>query len=115
MERNGRIAYETIRAAKRGDPEAVQEILRHYERYILRFCGRTVYDEEGVPHKVIDENRRKQIEAEYVAALILRYDADRRPGRPRKEHSVCHTAKARLAPQGALSQAGKQPKSQPEN
>ena len=80
MERNGRIAYETIRAAKRGDPEAVQEILRHYERYILRFCGRTVYDEEGVPHKVIDENRRKQIEAEYVAALILRYDADRRPG-----------------------------------
>lgn len=44
------------------------------------FAARTVYDEEGVPHKVIDENRRKQIEAEYVAALILRYDADRRPG-----------------------------------
>ena len=42
MERNGRIAYETIQAAKNGDTEAIDKILRHYERYILHFCRRTL-------------------------------------------------------------------------
>ena len=79
MERNGRIAYETIQAAKNGDTEAIDEILHHYERYILHFCRRTLYDEQGVPHEVVDENRRKQIEAEYINALILHYDPDRLP------------------------------------
>ena len=38
MEHNGRIAYETIVAAKNGDTEAICEILRHYERYICHFA-----------------------------------------------------------------------------
>ena len=79
MERNGRIAYETIQAAKNGDTEAIDKILRHYERYILHFCRRTLYDEQGAPHEVVDEERRKQIEAEYIHALVLHYDPDRLP------------------------------------
>lgn len=79
MERNGRIAYETIQAAKNGDTEAIDKILRHYERYIFHFCRRTLYDEQDAPHEVVDEDRRKQIEAEYIHALVLHYDPDRLP------------------------------------
>ena len=73
------IAYETIVAAKNGDTEAICEILRHYERYICHFAKRTVYDADGYPHSIIDDNRRKQIEAEYLSVLLLHYDPNRLP------------------------------------
>ncbi|WP_417083218.1 helix-turn-helix domain-containing protein [Evtepia gabavorous] len=79
MEHNGRIAYATIVAAKAGDTEAICEILRHYERYICHFAKRTVYDADGYSHNIIDDNRRKQIEAEYLTALWLHYDIHRLP------------------------------------
>lgn len=79
MEINGHITYETICAAKSGDTDATAKILRHYERYIRYFCKRTFYDENGTPYEVIDENRRKQIESEYINALILYYDTGRLP------------------------------------
>lgn len=79
MKHDGRIAYETICAAKGGDTAAIKEILRHYERYILHFCRRTFYDEHGIPHEILDENRKKQIESEYINALILYYDTKRLP------------------------------------
>ena len=63
MKHDGRIAYKTICAAKGGDTTAIKEILRHYERYIIHFCRRVFYDEHRVPHEVLDENRKKQIES----------------------------------------------------
>ena len=79
MERNGRITYETIVAAKNSDTDAICEILRHYERYICHFAKRTVYDADGCLHSIVDDNRRKQIEAEYLAAFLLHYDVSRLP------------------------------------
>ena len=60
MKHNGRIAYETICAAKGGDTAALDEILRHYERYILHFCRRVFDDEYGILRAVVDESRRSQ-------------------------------------------------------
>lgn len=79
MKHNGRIAYQTIVEAKHGDPDAIQEILRHYERYILHYCRRTVYDENNIPHTVIDEEYRKHIESAYLEAVLLHYDIHRLP------------------------------------
>ena len=44
MEHNGRISYQTICAAKDGDGAAIEEIVRHYERYISHFSKRRLYD-----------------------------------------------------------------------
>ena len=41
------ISYETIVAAKGGDSEAMCQILRHYEPYIICCSQRTFYDEYG--------------------------------------------------------------------
>lgn len=38
-------------------------------------CG----GEAGYPHSIIDDNRRKQIEAEYLSVLLLHYDPNRLP------------------------------------
>lgn len=79
MKHNGKIAYETIVAAKHGDADAFCEILRHYERYICYFARRTVYDADGYPHDIIDENIKRQIEAEYLTTFWLYYDITRLP------------------------------------
>ena len=79
------IPYTTIAAAKGGDADAIQTILRHYERYILHYCRRTVYDEDNIPHIVIDEDARSRIEAGYLEAFLLHYDICRLPPGERLE------------------------------
>ncbi len=79
MKHNGRIAYQTILAAKQGDLDSIQEIFHHYEPYVLHFCSRTVYDKNNIPHTIIDEEFRERIEAKYLEAILLHYDANRLP------------------------------------
>lgn len=79
------IPYTTSAAAKGGDADAIQKILHHYERYILHYCRRTVYDEDNIPHIVIDEDARSRIEAGYLEAFLLHYDICRLPPGERLE------------------------------
>lgn len=79
MKHNGRITYKTIVAAKHGETDALCEILRHYERYICYFAKRTIYDANGCPYDIIDENIKRQIEAEYLTAFWLYYDIHHLP------------------------------------
>ena len=69
MKMSDKIDYPTIVSAKQGDEDAINRILRYYKPYILHFCKRTIYDEVGIPHEIIDENRKKLPESEY----LLRY------------------------------------------
>lgn len=79
MERNQRITYETICAAKQGDDEAMIEIVRHYEPYIAHFSKRRMYDEYGNPHDVVDEEIKQMIISEYMYAIVYTYDHHRLP------------------------------------
>jgi len=36
-----------IEAARAGDAEAVEQVLRYYEGYINKLCTRTLYDKYG--------------------------------------------------------------------
>lgn len=85
MKHSQHIPYPTIVAAKGGDADAIQTILRHYERYILHYCRRTVYDEDNIPHIVIDEDIRSRIETGYLEAFLLHYDIYRMPPGERLE------------------------------
>ena len=50
---NGRVLLpmSVIEAARAGDPLAVERVLRYYDRYINKLCTRTLYEEDGMPHK----------------------------------------------------------------
>ena len=39
-----------IEAARAGDAEAVEQVLRYYEGYINKLCTRTLYDKYGNPY-----------------------------------------------------------------
>ena len=46
----GRFPMPVIEAARAGDAEAVERVLRYYEGYINKLCTRTLYDEYGYPY-----------------------------------------------------------------
>ena len=79
MKHNGLISYETICRAKMGDAEALQEIIRHYERYISHFSRRCLYDQRGDPHTAVDQEIKDTIISEYMYAIVFRYDHRRLP------------------------------------
>ena len=55
-----------IEAARAGDSEAVERVLRYYEGYINKLCTRTLYDEYGQPHVCVDEYMKRRLEIKLI-------------------------------------------------
>ena len=51
------LPYSTIEAAASGNVDAINAVLKQYERYIAALATRTLYDENGVPHLCLDEEK----------------------------------------------------------
>ena len=60
-----------IHAAKAGDDEAIEQVLRYYRGYINKLCFRTLYDETGCPHRCVDEYIKRRLEAKLTQAIIF--------------------------------------------
>ena len=60
-----------IHAAKSGDVEAIECVLRYYEGYINKLCTRTLYDEIDCPHRCVDEYMKHRLEAKLTQAIIF--------------------------------------------
>ena len=59
-----------IEAARAGDAEAVECVLRYYEGYINKLCTRTLYDEYGYPHVCVDEHMKHLLEIKLIYAIV---------------------------------------------
>ncbi|WP_298035426.1 helix-turn-helix domain-containing protein [uncultured Dysosmobacter sp.] len=59
-----------IEAARAGDAEAVEEVLRYYESYINKLCTRTLYDKYGYPHVCVDEYMKHLLEIKLIYAIV---------------------------------------------
>ena len=59
-----------IEAARAGDAEAVERVLRYYEGYINKLCTRTLYDEYGYPHECVDEHMKHLLEIKLIHAIV---------------------------------------------
>lgn len=64
------LPYETIRAASKGDTEALYTVLRHYEGYIARLSTRRLYDEYGNAYLCVDEAMRHRLEIKLIAGIL---------------------------------------------
>ncbi len=64
----------TIEAAASGDVDAINAVLKHYERYIAALATRTLYDENGNPHLCVDEEMKRRLETKLITN-ILSFDA----------------------------------------
>ncbi len=76
---NDRIPYETILNAQNGCPEAMQQILKHYERYISSYSKRTLYNEYGNAQEIVDYELKQRIEEKLMLGIIYKFDCERLP------------------------------------
>ena len=59
-----------IVAASNGDVDAINQVLKHYEGYIITLSTRTLYDEYGNPHICVDETIRRRLQTKLIAAVL---------------------------------------------
>ena len=57
-------------AARAGDTDAVEQVLRCYEGYINELCTRTVCDESGCSHACLDEYMNSRLENKLIRAIL---------------------------------------------
>ena len=59
-----------IDAARDGDAQAVDQVLRYYEGYINKLCTRTLYDPDGQPHVRVDEYMKRRLEVKLIHSIV---------------------------------------------
>ena len=68
------VPYTVILNATKGDPEAIEAILEHYDGFIDHHSKRTLYDEYGNPHTAIDPEIKERIRSEIIDKVINDFD-----------------------------------------
>ena len=61
--------YELIKRAVGGERDALEEILRIYEPYHNSLCTREVLAADGRLHRVLDEDKKVQVQMHLVEAI----------------------------------------------
>lgn len=64
------IAYPIIELAVSGDIEAIEMILKHFERYIIKMSVRQFYDVHGNIYYHMDEEIRHRIEMQLIMKIL---------------------------------------------
>ena len=59
-----------IDAARDGDAQAVDSVLRYYEGYINKLCTRTLYDPDGQPRIRVDEYMKRRLEIKLIHSIV---------------------------------------------
>ena len=50
--------------------DAINAVLKHYERYIAALATRTLYDENGVPHLCLDEEKVCRMRTKLITKIL---------------------------------------------
>ena len=61
------LPYSTIEAAASGNVDAINAVLKHY---IAALATRTLYDENGVPHLCLDEEKVCRMRTKLITKIL---------------------------------------------
>ena len=64
------LPYSTIEAAVSGNVDAINAVLRHYDRYIAALATKTLYDENGTPHLCLDEEKVRRMRTKLITKIL---------------------------------------------
>lgn len=65
-----RVAYSVIEAAIKGDAEAIQLVIDHYDRYIKKLSVRKMVDEWGNERQVTDTHLCEILKVHLITAIL---------------------------------------------
>ena len=64
------LPFSIITKAASGNEEALNMVIEHYEKYILKLCIRECFDKNGMEYVYIDEDLRRRLERKLVIATM---------------------------------------------
>lgn len=67
---NAKPSENIIRTAVRGDPLAIQTILRYYRNYIFRLSTYTAHDEYGNTVPIVDMDTVEELEDALISGIL---------------------------------------------
>ena len=70
QDERGLLPYPVIIAATKGDPEAMNIVVQHYESYIASLSMRKLRDERGNTYYGIDEDIRDRLRSHLIRAVL---------------------------------------------
>ena len=73
---NSLLPYAVIKAATVGNIDAINAVLKHYERYIAALSMKSLYDENGISHLCLDEEKIFRLRTKLIVK-ILDFQADK--------------------------------------
>ena len=68
------LPFNVIEKAIDGDVEAINQVLKHYESYIIALSTRQLYDGDGNAYLCVDWEKKRRLETKLITA-ILTFDA----------------------------------------
>ena len=120
----GLLPYPVILAATKGDPEAMNIVMQHYQSYIAHLSIRKIRDERGNTYYGVDEDLRERLQSKLMRA-VLSFKADMSLGistnleavtaqyvnvRLERKKAVLETYHKALHPQKPTPDKGSEPK-----
>lgn len=63
------LPYEVIILAIHGDVIAVNQVLKHFEPYIIKLSQKTLFDEMGNPHIHVEPEIKRMLETKLIIAI----------------------------------------------
>lgn len=76
---DNKISYQTIFAAKAGEPIAMEQVLRNYDSYITMCAQRTMADEYGNRRVAVDMELKGLLQSKLMLQIIYKFDPTRLP------------------------------------
>ena len=70
QDERGLLPYSVIIAATKGDPEAMNIVIQHYDSEIAYLSMRTLRDERGNTYYGIDEDIRDRLRSHLIRAVL---------------------------------------------
>ena len=67
---NSLLPYAVIKSATVGNIDAINAVLKHYERYIAALSMKSLYDENGVSHLCLDEEKICRLRTKLIVKIL---------------------------------------------
>lgn len=69
-QRYGLLPFPVVVAATSGDVIAINQVLKHFEGYIIALATKPLYDEYGNVHLFLDEELRRELETKLITKIL---------------------------------------------
>ena len=69
-EKRDLLPISVIRAASHGEIEAMNQILKRYEKYINKLSTRMLYDKHGNQYLCVDEEIRNRLQTKLIETVL---------------------------------------------